>query len=303
MPPDEDEQHAEEEQRRGDAQLDPLELDMSLVSLVSFGPHAPHDGADVHTDQRRKEGGAEQDRCPQNVHGHHVEPLGGKDQYQGSGRQRGQVLAHLEGPIQLALVVLVLLDHLDSAWQLGGIWGPPWRILGDRELRLGPAVAIELETNPIVADEEHVLRPVPVGAWVGMAIDPAAGAGTAGYLIVADYVRAVYRNLILLAEPRREPRRGMVHLVGERVRVVYVTCVLDADAVRVGVPPTGVPGDVLVAHTLRHPAFPADDVVRRRLGGAVLKPAYSAGGGALCDVDNDLVYVVGGLPVGGSVVA
>src|SRR5215213_6808224 len=49
MPPDEDEQHAEEEQRRGDAQLDPLELDMSLVSLVSFGPHAPHDGADVLT--------------------------------------------------------------------------------------------------------------------------------------------------------------------------------------------------------------------------------------------------------------
>ena len=40
------------------------------------------------------------------------------------------------------------------------------------------------------------------------------------------------------------------------------TVVLDADAVRVGIPPTGVPGDVLVTHTLRHPAFPADDVMR-----------------------------------------
>jgi hypothetical protein len=141
-------------------------------------------------------------------------------------------------------------------------------------LRLGPAVAIELETIQIVVDEAHVHRPVPVGAWVSMAIDPAAGAGTAGYLIVADYVRAVYRNFILLAEPRREPRRGMVHLVGERVRVVYVTRVLDADAVHVGVPPTGVPCNVLVAYTLRHPAFRADDEVRRRLGRAALKPAY-----------------------------
>src|SRR5688500_9965304 len=136
-----------------------------------------------------------------------------------------------------------------------------------------------------------------------MAIDPAAGAGTAGYLIVTDYVLAVYGDLILLAAPRRKPRRSMVHTPGKRVRVVYITRVLDADAVRVGVPRAGVPGDVLVAHTLRHPAFPADDVVRRRPGGAVLEPAYGAGVGALCDVDNDLPYIVGGLPVGVSVVA
>src|ERR671921_554592 len=131
-----------------------------------------------------------------------------------------------------------------------------------------------------------------------MAIDPAAGAGTPGYLIVANYVLAVYGDPVVLAAPRREPRRGVVHPTGKPVRVVYVSRVLDADAVRVGVPPTGVPGDVFVAHTLRHPTFPADDVVRRRLGGAVLKPAYGAGVGAFCDVDNDFVYIVGGLSVG-----
>jgi hypothetical protein len=62
---------------------------------------------------------------------------------------------------------------------------------------------IGLETNPIVEDEEHVLLPVPVGARIGMAIDPAAGAGgTARHFIVADYVLAVYGDLILLAAPR-----------------------------------------------------------------------------------------------------
>ena len=164
--------------------------------------------------------------------------------------------------------------------------------------------AIELETTLIVVDEAHVLIPVPVGARIGMAIDPASGAGgTAGYLIVADYVRAIYGDLILLAAPRRKPRRSMVHNLGKPLRVVYITRVLDADAVRVGVPPTGVPGDVLVAHALRHPAFSANDVVCRPLGGAVLKPAYGAGVGALCDVDDDLPCIVGGLPVGFSVVA
>jgi hypothetical protein len=82
-----------------------------------------------------------------------------------------------------------------------------------------------------------------------MAIDPAAGAGTAGYFSVADYVLAVYGDLMRLAAPRRKLRRSMVHALGKPLRVVYVTHVLDADAVRVGVPPTGVPGDVLVAHT------------------------------------------------------
>src|SRR5688572_33185584 len=107
-----------------------------------------------------------------------------------------------------------------------------------------------------------------------MAMDPAAGAGTTGYLIVTDYVLAVYGDLILPAAPRRKPRRSMVHTPGKPLRVVYVTRVLDADAVCVRVPPTGVPGDVLVAHTLRDPAIPVDDVVRRRLGAAVLEPAY-----------------------------
>src|SRR5215218_6365605 len=173
-----------------------------------------------------------------------------------------------------------------------------------RLLRPGPADAIELEKTPIVGDEAHVLIPVPVGARIGMAIDPASGAGgTTGYLRVADYVLSVYGDILLLAAPRRKPRRSMVHTPGKPVRVVYVTRVLDADAVCVRVPPTGVPGDVLVAHTLRHPAFPADDVVRRRSGGAVLEPAYGAGLGALCDVDNDLAYIVGGLPVGVGVVA
>ena len=68
----------------------------------------------------------------------------------------------------------------------------------------------------------------------------------------------------------------MVHTLGKPCRVIYVTRVLDTDAVRVGVPPTGVPSDVLVAHALRHPAFSANDVVCRRLGGAVLKPPYGA---------------------------
>src|ERR671910_2427537 len=120
---------------------------------------------------------------------------------------------------------------------------------------------------------------------------------------MADYVLTVHGDLILLAAPRRKPRRSMVHTPGKPLRVVYVTRVLDADAVRVGVPPTGMPRDVLVAHTLRHPAFPADDVVRRRLGGAVLKPAYRAGVGALRDVDDDLSYIVGALPRGVGVVA
>src|SRR5215210_4451218 len=125
-----------------------------------------------------------------------------------------------------------------------------------------------------------------------MATGPAAGAGTAEYLIMANYVLAVYGDLVLLAAPRREPRRGAVHPPGKGVRVVCVTRVLDADAVLVCVPPTGVPGDVLVAHTLRHPTFPADHVVRRRLGRAVLKPAYCAGVGSLGDVDDYLAYVV-----------
>src|SRR5829696_2135772 len=163
---------------------------------------------------------------------------------------------------------------------------------------------IGLEKTPIVVDEAHVLLPVPVGARIGMAIDPAAGAGgTAWYFRVGDYVLAVYGDLILLAAPRRKPRRSMIHAPGKPVRVVYVARVLDADAVFVGVPPTGVPGDVLVAHTLRYPAFTVGDVVRRPLGGAVLKPAYSAGVGTLCDVDNDLEYIVGALPLGLCVIA
>ena len=125
-----------------------------------------------------------------------------------------------------------------------------------------------------------------------MATRPAAGSGTAGYSIVADYVPAVYGNPVLLAAPRREPRRCPVHPPGKGVRVVRVPRVLDADAVLVGCPPTGVPGDVLVAHTLRHPASPADHVVRRGPGRAVLKPAYRARVGSLCDVDDDLAYVV-----------
>src|SRR5918994_3805403 len=88
---------------------------------------------------------------------------------------------------------------------------------------------IALEKTPIVVDEAHVLIPVPVGARTGMAIDPAAGAGTAGYLIVADYVLAVYGDLILLAAPRRKPCRSMVHTSGKPLRVVYVTRVFDAD--------------------------------------------------------------------------
>src|SRR5829696_585736 len=121
---------------------------------------------------------------------------------------------------------------------------------------------IGLEKTPIVVDEAHVLLPVPVGTRIGMAIDPAAGAGgTAWHFRVTDYVLAVYGDLIFLAAPRRKPRRSMVHTPGKPLRVVNVTRVLDTDAVRVGVPPTGVPGDVLVTHTLRHPAFPAYDVV------------------------------------------
>ena len=68
-----------------------------------------------------------------------------------------------------------------------------------------------------------------------MAIDPAARAGTARHFIVADYVLAVYGDLILLAAPRRKPRRRMIHTPGKPLRVVYETRVLDADAVRVGV--------------------------------------------------------------------
>ena len=109
-----------------------------------------------------------------------------------------------------------------------------------------------------------------------MAINSASGAGTARHFIVADYVLAVYGDLMLLAAPRRKLRRSMVHTLGKPVRVVYEARVLDTDAVRVGVPPTGMPSDVLVAHTLRDSAIPVDDVVRRRLGGAVLKPAYGA---------------------------
>src|SRR5215208_5229626 len=161
-----------------------------------------------------------------------------------------------------------------------------------RPSRPRPADAIELEKTAIVVDEAHVLLPVPVGARIGMAIDPAAGAGgTAWYFIVTDYVLAVYGDLVLLAAPRRKPRRSMVHTLGKPRRVVYEARVLDADAVRVGVPPTSMPSYVLIAHTLRHPAFPAYDEVCRGLGGAVLEPAYGAGIGALCDVDDDLVYI------------
>src|SRR5215218_2246706 len=131
-----------------------------------------------------------------------------------------------------------------------------------RPLRRGPTHEIELEKIPIVVDEEHVLLPVPVGTRIGMTMDPAAGAGgTARHFIVTDYVLAVYGDLILLAAPRRKPRRSMVHTPGKPLRVVNVTRVLDTDAVRVGVPPTGMPSDVLLAHTLRHPAFTVDDVV------------------------------------------
>lgn len=36
-----------------------------------------------------------------------------------------------------------------------------------------------------------------------MAIDPAAGAAAAGYLVVTDYVLAVSGDLVLLAAPRQ----------------------------------------------------------------------------------------------------
>src|SRR5215203_3879536 len=103
-----------------------------------------------------------------------------------------------------------------------------------------------------MADQAHVLLPVPVAARIGMATGPAAGAGTAWYLIMANHVFAVSGDLVFLAGPRREPRRGVVHPPAKGVRVVCVTSVLDADAVLVRSPPTGVPGDVLVLHTLRH---------------------------------------------------
>ena len=41
-------------------------------------------------------------------------------------------------------------------------------------LRLGPDDAVGLEKIPIVFDEAQVFLPIPVGARIGMAMDPAA---------------------------------------------------------------------------------------------------------------------------------
>src|SRR5829696_5689913 len=149
----------------------------------------------------------------------------------------------------------------------------------------------------VVPAEAHVPRPVPVRPGVRLAAGACPSGKTAGHLVVPDDVLAVDGDGVLPGEVGGEPGRGAVHRARKPRRIGDVPFVLDTDAVLVGLPPPGVPGNVLLAHRLSDKAVGGPhDVVGR--GACVVfagEPVYGARPAALGHVDDDGVYVVGGL--------
>src|ERR687893_3306426 len=132
----------------------------------------------------------------------------------------------------------------------------------------------------VVLDQAEVSIPVEA--------TPGAPGGHPRHAAVAPDVLPVHGYVEALAQVRREPRRGTVRAV--RPPSARIARVLYADALAVVLPVARVPGHVLVAHALGHPARPADDVVSGDVGIRVLEPAYGARVGALRYVDDYRVH-------------
>ena len=64
----------------------------------------------------------------------------------------------------------------------------------------------------------HVVAPLPVWPWICVPVVAAAGARIVRirHLVVADHVRPVDRDLVLVREMRDKPRGGAVHRLRER---------------------------------------------------------------------------------------
>src|SRR5690606_15712596 len=118
-----------------------------------------------------------------------------------------------------------------------------------------------------------------------------------------DDVLPVDGYLVARADPRRQPRRRRVHLVGEILRPVHERLVLDADTALVVVAVARVVRHVQLADHLRHPAVLPHDVVRGRPVPRVLERLHRAVEAALRDmhdhhVDAVVVGPVRAAPVG-----
>ena len=95
-----------------------------------------------------------------------------------------------------------------------------------------------------------------------------------------DYVAAVCRDAIPVAQVRDKPRRGTVHPSGEPCRIVDVPFVLDAQRRPVHVPGASMPGDVGVVHALCYLAvLRPDDVMGRDTRPGCLEPDYKVAEG------------------------
>jgi hypothetical protein len=137
-------------------------------------------------------------------------------------------------------------------------------------------------TSRVPPHELHIVVPAP-----------RAGALGVGDLVMPDYVAAVCRDAIPVAQVRDKPRRGTVHPSGEPCRIVDVPFVLDAQRRPVHVPGASMPGDVGVVHALCYLAVRRpDDVVGRDTRSGRLEPVYGRGIGALYRMDHYPVYLL-----------
>ena len=156
-----------------------------------------------------------------------------------------------------------------------------------------------------VADQAHVLRPVPAAAGIGVvreAAEPPRIVGI-GDLVVPDEVPAVDRDQVLDRQVRRELGGRAVHRVRQPAADVDPCLVLDPDAAVVDVAVSGMPGLVLLPHHLRDvPVARADDVLGGRVRARVAEPLERPRVRALGRVDHDHVDRVGQRPVRARVV-
>src|SRR5215212_3981792 len=138
----------------------------------------------------------------------------------------------------------------------------------------------------------HVLVPVPVLtriSVVGYASVLAWGVWV-GYLIVTYDMGAIERDTVLVDQVGREPGGGIVHGLGEPLRVGDIAFVLYTYAGLVVAQVPRVPADVFLSHRLAQVAVRgAHRVVGRSPGPGVLEPVEGARPGPLRDVDDYLV--------------
>ncbi|OQC23116.1 MAG: hypothetical protein BWX68_02930 [Verrucomicrobia bacterium ADurb.Bin063] len=164
-------------------------------------------------------------------------------------------------------------------------------------------------------DQRHVMRPVPIGARVGMGVAIRIDAQVRRSIRAPRPVRffPVPHNMIpvlgkakLVRKMPMQLRRGLVHLLGEPGRVAHKSLVLRAQGMLI--PTRRVPGIIRLRHQLRNFA-------PRRIPGIIHQPVHCivatdrnittpqiGGAGQVVPLhamhDGKLVAVAGGIPFG-----